>query len=73
MVIQDSGIGMNNEMVDNLFNLEVNTNRQGTNGESSTGLGLIICKELVEKQGGDLKVESVLNKGSKFKFKIPKK
>lgn len=73
MVIQDSGIGMSKEMVDNLFNLEINTNRQGTNGESSTGLGLIICKELVEKQRGELKVESELNKGSKFKFNIPKK
>lgn len=73
MIIQDSGIGMSKEMVDNLFNLEINTNRHGTNGESSTGLGLIICKELLEIQGGVLKVESVLNKGCKFMFKIPEK
>lgn len=72
MFIQDSGIGMKKEMVDNLFNLEINTNREGTNGESSTGLGLILCKELVEKQGGKLEVESVVNKGSKFKFTMPK-
>ncbi|SMO37871.1 Signal transduction histidine kinase [Saccharicrinis carchari] len=72
MVIQDSGIGMNEKMVQHLFNIGSNTNRLGTNGESSTGLGLIICKKLVEKLGGELTVESTLNAGSKFKFDLQK-
>ncbi|WP_430931322.1 sensor histidine kinase [Saccharicrinis sp. 156] len=72
VVIHDSGIGMNKEMVKNLFNMGINTNRCGTNGESSTGLGLMICKKLAEKLGGELKVESALNKGSKFTFNVQK-
>lgn len=69
--ITDNGIGMNKNMVENLFNLDVNTSRKGTGGELSSGLGLIICKDLVEKQGGKLAVESEEGKGSTFKFTIP--
>ena len=47
--IRDSGIGMNQTMVDNLFHLDGDTTRKGTEGEPTTGLGLIICKEFVEK------------------------
>lgn len=70
VVVKDSGIGMNKEMIRNIFNMGNNTNRRGTNGESSTGLGLIICKKLVEKLGGELLIESTLNEGSKFKFYV---
>jgi signal transduction histidine kinase len=45
--ITDTGIGMNEKMIENLFRLDVQTNRNGTNNEPSTGLGLILCKELV--------------------------
>ena len=69
--IKDSGVGMNNQIIDNLFRLDVNTSRKGTEGESSTGMGLIICKDLIEKLGGDLKVQSEEGKGSEFKFTIP--
>ena len=69
--ISDTGIGMNNELVDNLFRLDVQTNREGTDGELSTGLGLIICKDFIEKLGGKLWVESEEGKGSKFKFTLP--
>jgi len=68
----DSGIGMRQDMIDNLFKIEINTSREGTNGESSSGLGLIICKEFVEKMGGKIKVESQENIGSKFSFMLPK-
>jgi len=69
--IQDTGIGMNKEMIGNLFRLDVNTNRKGTEGEHSTGLGLIICKDFVEKHGGKLWVESEEDKGSIFRFSLP--
>ncbi len=68
--VKDSGIGMDKSMIKNLFRLEVSTNRKGTNGEPSTGLGLIICKELIEKQGGKLWVESEEGAGSVFYFSI---
>ncbi|MCK9413512.1 MAG: HAMP domain-containing histidine kinase [Prolixibacteraceae bacterium] len=69
--VEDKGIGMNKEMTDNLFRLEINTSRLGTNGETSTGLGLILCKEFIEVQGGALRVESEIGKGSIFCFTLP--
>lgn len=68
--VEDSGIGMSKNLIDNLFRLDVTTNRKGTNGEPSTGLGLIICKELIEKQGGKLLVESKEGIGSVFHFSM---
>ena len=69
--IKDTGIGMNQTLVDNIFRLDVKTNREGTDGESSTGLGLILCKEFVEKNGGRIWAESEEGKGSVFYFTIP--
>jgi len=69
--IKDSGIGMSSKMVDNLFRVDVRTKRKGTEGEPSTGLGLLLCKEFVEKQGGKIRVESEEGKGSVFYFTIP--
>jgi PAS domain S-box-containing protein len=71
--IRDTGIGMTNEMANNLFRLDVKTNREGTEGEPSTGLGLLLCKEFVEKHGGNIWVESKEGKGSTFYFKLPMK
>ncbi|MCX6242048.1 MAG: PAS domain-containing sensor histidine kinase [Bacteroidetes bacterium] len=71
--MKDTGIGMTKEMIDTLFKMDVNTNRKGTEGEPSTGLGLILCKEFVEKQGGRLWVESEVEKGSTFYFTLPDK
>ncbi|MFZ4400354.1 MAG: PAS domain S-box protein [Bacteroidales bacterium] len=68
--IADSGIGMDNILMANLFNLGVNTSRKGTEGELSSGLGLILCKEFVEKHGGKLWVESEKGKGSCFIFTL---
>ena len=69
--IKDSGIGMSNYIVDNLFRLDVNTGRIGTSDEPSTGLGLIICKDLIEKHHGRLFVESEEGKGTTFWFILP--
>ena len=69
--IKDSGIGMSPEMIANLFRIDQNTSRPGTNGEASNGLGLILCKEFVEKHGGKIWVESEVGIGSSFCFTIP--
>ncbi|MEI7522935.1 MAG: PAS domain S-box protein [Mariniphaga sp.] len=69
--IHDSGIGMNKQMIADLFRLDINTSRKGTKGESSTGLGLIICRDFIEKHGGNLSVESEEGKGSTFRFTLP--
>jgi len=73
IAVRDNGIGMNKTMLDNLFRLDINTNRVGTEGESSTGMGLILCKDFVEKNGGKIWVESEVNKGSTFYFTLPNK
>lgn len=69
--ITDTGIGMEAKILDNLFKLGVKTNRNGTENEPSTGLGLILCKEFVEKHGGKIWVESEVDKGSTFYFCFP--
>ena len=69
--IENSGIGMSSVIVDNLFRFDVKTNKKGTDSEPRTGLGLLLCKEFVEKQGGKIWVESEEGKGSVFHFIIP--
>ena len=71
--VKDTGIGINHEMESKIFSLNGQTGRKGTNGEPSTGLGLIICKEFVEKQGGKIWLESEEGKGSTFFFSLPYK
>jgi len=71
--VKDTGIGMNKEIIENLFRLDTKTNRKGTEGEPSTGLGLIICKDFIKKHGGKLWVESEEGKGSTFSFTLPAK
>jgi len=68
--VTDTGIGMSPEMIDNLFKLDKNTKRKGTEGEPSTGLGLLICKEYIAKCGGRIQVESEEGKGSRFSFTV---
>ncbi len=64
--IKDTGIGMTDETINNLFRIDKNVTTKGTAGEKGTGLGLIICKEFVEKLGGRIWIESQLGKGSTF-------
>lgn len=69
--VEDSGIGISNENLENLFRIDTKYNRDGTSDEKGTGLGLILCKEFAEKNGGIIKAESQLNKGSRFSFTVP--
>lgn len=70
--IQDSGIGMDNNQLNNLFNLTKNS-KKGTSKEKGIGLGLYISYEYVQKLGGKIEVESELNKGTTFHIYLPKK
>ncbi len=70
--VKDTGIGMSREMQNKLFKLDEKVSRPGTEDEPSTGLGLLLCKDFVEKQGGNIWVESEEGQGSVFYFSIPK-
>lgn len=69
--VSDTGIGMNPDLKGKLFKVNEKTGRKGTGGEPSSGLGLILCKEFVEKQNGQIWVESEEGKGSTFHFTVP--
>ena len=69
--ISDSGMGMDESIRASLFKLDSTHSSYGTENEAGTGLGLILCKEFVEKNGGTIIVESELGIGSKFTFTLP--
>jgi PAS domain S-box-containing protein len=68
--VSDKGIGIPKEMIGKLFLLNEKTNRTGTEDEPSTGLGLLLCKEFIEKHSGKIWVESEEGKGSTFSFTL---
>jgi signal transduction histidine kinase len=68
--IRDYGVGMTIEQVNNLFKLKSNKSTYGTNNEKGTGLGLIICKDFVQNNFGEIWIESHINKGSTFYFSL---
>jgi len=69
--VKDTGTGIPKERIDKLFRIETRNSTPGTENEQGTGLGLKLCREFVEKQGGMIWVESEENKGSEFLFSIP--
>jgi len=71
VTVADTGIGMPKEILGKLFDISQKVSRSGTNNEPGTGLGLILVKELVEKNGGTISVKSSEGKGSKFIFTLP--
>jgi len=71
VAVSDTGIGISNEIIGKLFQIDQNITTSGTQNEQGTGLGLILCKEFVEKHGGKMGIESELGKGSTFYFNLP--
>jgi len=70
--VKDSGIGMTSEIKNHLFKLDKKTSREGTDGEPSTGLGLLLSKEFTELHNGKIYVESEPGNGSTFYIAFPK-
>jgi PAS domain S-box-containing protein len=72
MCITDTGVGISPENLERLFRIDQQVRSTGTANEKGTGLGLILCKELIDKHGGKIWVESKVGKGSKFCVTLPK-
>lgn len=69
--VEDNGIGISEDNLQKLFRDDLIFSTRGTKSEKGTGLGLLLVKELVEKNGGTIWVESQINVGTKFSFSIP--
>ena len=70
--ISDNGIGMDEEDLQKIFRIDTKFSNLGTANEKGTGLGLILCRELIEKNGGTISVESKKDVGTTFRFTLPK-
>lgn len=71
IAINDTGVGMDDETMAKIFRIDSKHSTKGTQGETGTGLGLLLCKEFVEKNGGSITVDSVLDVGTTFKVLLP--
>jgi signal transduction histidine kinase len=69
--VSDNGVGMTKEVMTKLFRIDTKITTKGTADEKGTGLGLILCKDFIEKNGGKIWVESEQGKGSTFHFTLP--
>ena len=69
--IKDFGVGISEEDQKNIFHIDKIVSRKGTDGETGTGLGITLCKDLIEKNGSELKLISKLGEGSDFFFTLP--
>lgn len=70
--VQDDGVGMDQGTKSKIFSIDYKTSERGTKGEKGAGLGLILCKEFMEKHGGRIWVESQINSGCKFSIFFPR-
>jgi len=69
--IKDTGVGIPKDQIPKIFDVDRNFSTKGTNNEKGTGLGLILCKEFIQKNNGEISVKSSLGKGSQFCFTLP--
>jgi len=69
--VNDNGVGISEQDIQKIFRIDSNHTTLGTNGEKGTGLGLILCKEFIEKHQGKIDVKSTVGKGSQFTFTLP--
>ncbi len=72
IAVKDNGVGIGEQFLPKLFRIDEQYRRTGTANERGTGLGLILCKEFVERNGGEIRVESKIGNGSTFSFTLPK-
>ncbi|MGE5499117.1 MAG: PAS domain-containing protein [Syntrophothermus sp.] len=72
ITVADSGIGMEREIIEKVFRMDSIYTTKGTNHEEGTGLGLVLCRELIERNGGKLQIVSTPGNGSEFIFSLPK-
>ncbi|MCB0415049.1 MAG: response regulator, partial [Bdellovibrionales bacterium] len=70
-IVEDTGIGISNDHIEKIFNPFFQSNQDSVYNEPGTGIGLTISQRLVQAMGGQIKVESVINKGTRFYFEIP--
>ena len=70
--VTDSGVGISQDRLERIFDIDKSKTTEGTRNEPGTGLGLLICKDFVEKHGGTIGVESKEGEGSTFYFRIPR-
>ena len=71
VTVSDTGVGIAEKELGHVFKMDSKTSTPGTDKESGTGLGLILCREFVEKNGGRIWVESEAGAGSRFSFTVP--
>jgi signal transduction histidine kinase len=71
IIISDTGVGISEEQLKNIFKIGSQIKTKGTSGETGSGLGLILCKEFIEKNGGSIAIKSKLNVGSNFTVCLP--
>ncbi len=73
VAVEDTGVGISRKDMEKLFRIDTQITTPGTAGEKGTGLGLVLCREFVEKNNGTVQVESTPGKGSRFVFTLPVK
>jgi len=71
VAIHDNGIGMSEKQINQLFKQTTHFSTHGTMGEKGTGIGLLLCQEMIEKNNGKIWAESQIGKGTTFKFSLP--
>jgi signal transduction histidine kinase len=71
IAVDDSGVGMTEEAIARLFHIDTHRSTKGTAGESGTGLGLMICRDLIQLNGGEIHIDSAPGEGSTFSFLLP--
>jgi signal transduction histidine kinase len=71
ITVKDEGVGLSSAEMDTLFIVDYKKSKLGTGNEEGTGLGLVLCKDFVQKLGGKITVSSEPNAGSAFSFTLP--
>jgi two-component system sensor histidine kinase/response regulator len=69
--VHDTGVGMTEAIMANLFRIDTHHSTVGTENEPGTGLGLIICQEMVQRNGGKIWASSEVSKGTTMQFTVP--